>query len=99
MELTVEQIQTLKKEIEGIWTHLNNLEKQLAEKKEPPNDSFSQSANETIEMLERMKQKIETQELENEQMASDDLDREINQALIHANVKKALDEIKQQLGI
>lgn len=121
MELTLEQIQALKKEIEGIWTHLNNIEKQLSEKKtgekksekkeskkkeseksekkEPSGDSFGKSTNETIEMLERMKQKISAQELENEQTEQDDLDLKIDETLIHANVNKALNEIKQQLGI
>ncbi len=101
MEFTVEQIQSLKKEIEGIWTHLNNIEKQLGEKKEPTMDSSSagSASSETIEMLKRMYQKVETQEQEAEQMASDDSGRKIDKALMHVKVKKALDGLKQQLGI
>ncbi len=98
MELTAEQIQALKKEIEGIWTHLDRLEKQ-AEKEKQTNDRFSSSANETIQMLERMKQKVDTWEQESGLTASDDLNQKIDDVLIHANVKEALEKLKQQLGI
>lgn len=99
MDFTVEQIQALKKEIEGIWTHLNNIEKQLTEGQKTEQNRFSRSADETIEMLERMKRKVETTEQQAQQTVSDDLDQRIDQALLQDSVKNALQKLKQQLGI
>jgi len=100
MELTVEQIQALKKEIEGIWTHLNNIETQLAANKaKPAGKASGPSTDETIEMLERMKQKVGTWEQEAEQTATDDLNERIDKTLLTASVRETLDRLKQQLGI
>ncbi|MCP4349554.1 MAG: hypothetical protein GY795_29080 [Desulfobacterales bacterium] len=46
-----------------------------------------------------MKQKVDTWEQESGLTASDDLNQKIDDVLIHANVKEALEKLKQQLGI